>query len=396
MVTFNEGTISRTARHTPILIALLIALSIPAVALVVSSGATAALNSVQVTIQTTKDLPYQYTLAAYNTSGYQVANFEGSYPEAAFGLPSGTYLITASANYQQYNVCYLCPLEAGANASAPPVSSVSSGSSVSSVAIPIRFYPPAYEYGFAVVQVTGSSQITIITKNSTEFPLVKIPVHVAFFNGTAAAGASVSASVVGMEYGYGQNWVSYGQTGSDGNATLMMPAAPVEVNAYLSVPIKLPPGTGTVPVNVGGQDVNVTVYWQPYQVELVGQALVLPPQTGADITLKVQQFPYPIPIPVTPYASSGAVQSGVTTVTVTSTPAGSSQQAAPSSQSGSIAPFSPTSSQLSSPSQAVQTPVSNPSFVLPLAVVAGIIAVVAVVAAMTMGRRKRAVQSARP
>jgi hypothetical protein len=393
MVTLNEGTISRTARRTPILVALLIAFSVPAVALVVSSGATAALNSVQVNIQTTKDLPYQYSLTAYNTSGSQVANFGGSYPEAAFGLPSGTYLITASASYQQYNVCYLCPLEAGANSSAP----VSSGSSVSSIAIPIRFYPPAYEYGFAVVQVTGSSQITIDTKNITEFPLVKVPIHVAFFNGSAAAGASVSASVVGMEYGFAQNWVSYGQTGSDGNVTLMMPAAPVEVNAYLSVPIKLPPGVGTVPVNVGGQDVNVTVYWQPYQVELSGQALILPPQTGADITLKVQPFPYPVPIPVTPYANSGgAAQSGVTTVTVTSTSTGSSQQAAPSSQSGSIAPFSPSSSQLSSPAQVAQTPVSNPSFVLPLAAVAGVVALVAIVAAMTMGRRKHAVQSARP
>ena len=393
MATFNEGTIPRTAKSASVFIALLlIGVSIPVAALVVTSGASTALNSVQVNIQTTKDLPYQYTLTAYNASGDQVASFNGNFPEAGFGLPSGTYLITASANYQQYNVCYLCPLEAGANASAPPVSSASS---VSSVAIPIRFYPPAYEYGFAVVKVTGPSQITIDTRNSTVFPLVKIPVHVAFVNGTAAAGASVSAYVVGMEYGYGQNWVSYGQTGSDGNVTLTMPAAPVELDAYLSVPIQFPQGVGTTPINFGGQTVNVTFYWQPAQIELAGHALILPPQSGADITLKVQQFPVPVPIP-TPYATTGAVQNGVTTVTVTSTSTESPLQGVASSQPSTIAPFSPTSSQLSSPAQAASAPAANPFLVLPLALGAGAVAAIALIAAMIVGRRKQTVQSARP
>jgi hypothetical protein len=400
MATFNERTVPKTARSTSVLIALLlVGVSVPAAALVASSGATAALNSVQVTIQTAKDLPYQYSLTAYNTSGYQVASFNGNYPEAGFGLPSGTYLITASAYYQQYNVCYLCPLEAGANSSAgsgaTPAQLVNS--SVTSVAIPIRYFPPSSEYGFAVVKVTGSSQITIDTKNSTEFAPVSVPVHVAFFNGTAAVGASVSAYVVGMEYGYGQNWVSYGQTGSDGNVTLMMPAAPVEVNAYLSVPIQLPNGVGVVPVNVGGQKVNVTVYWQPAQVELSGQALILPPQTGADITLKVQQYSYPIPLPGVYSPISGTGQSGVTTVTVTSTSTGSSQSAgSASAQPGTIAPFNPTGSQLSSPAQGVASSASDPLVVLPVALGAGVVAVVVLVAAMMMGKRKQAVQSARP
>ena len=381
MATFNEGTTPRTARGASVLIALLlVGASAPVVALVASSGALPALNSVQVTIQTTKDYPYQYTLTAYNTSGYQVASFYGNFPEAGFGLPSGTYLITASAYYQQYNVCYLCPLEAGAN------SSVSSGSSV---AIPIRYYPPVSEYGFAVVKVTGSSQMTIDTKNSTNLPLVGVPVHVAFFNGTAAVGASVSAYVVGMQYGYGENWVSYGQTGSDGNVTLTMPAAPIEVDAYLSVPIQLPKGVGVVPVEVGGQKVNVTVYWQPAQVELFGQALVLPPQRGAEITLQVQQYSYPVP-----YATPGATQSGVTTVTVTSTSAGSSQEGSASAQPGRIAPFTPNGAQLSSPAQAAPTPTSDP-LVLPLALGAGAVLTAALVLAI-VGRRKQTVQSARP
>ncbi|MDG7008534.1 MAG: hypothetical protein JRN06_09885 [Nitrososphaerota archaeon] len=382
MPTFNEGTIPRTARSASILIALLlIGASVPAATLVASSGASAALNSVQVTIQTTEDLPYQYSLAAYNTSGYQVASFYGSYPEAGFGLPSGTYLITASAYYQQYDVCYLCPLEVGVNSSA------------TSVAIPVRYYPPASEYGFAVVKVIGQSQIAIDTKNSTDFPLVRVPIHVAYFNGTAAVGASVSAYVVGMQYAYAQNWMSYGQTGSDGNVTLAMPAAPLEVEAHLSVPVQLPKGVGTVPVEVGGQQVNVTVYWQPAQVELSGQALILPPQSGADITLKAQQYPYSMPYPV--YSGTGPAQSGVTTVTTTSTSAGPSQQGAAPSQPGRIAPFTPTSAQLSSPAQAAAGPASDPLVVLPLALAAGAAAAVALIAAM-IGRRKQAVQSARP
>ena len=370
----------KNAKSATVLITtLLLGLSIPAAALVGTSGATVPLNSVQVAIQTAKDLPYQYTLTAYNTSGYQVANFYGSYPEAAFGLPSGTYLITASAHYQQYFPCYLCPLGAGVNAS------------ITSIATPIRYSPPASEYGFAVVKVTGDAQITVGTKNATSFPLVSMPIHVAFFNGTAAAGASVSAYVVGMNDGYAQNWVGYGQTGRDGNFTLVMPDAPIEVSASLSVPIHLPKGTATVPVEVGGQKVNVTVYWQPMQVGLVGQALILPPQRGADITLKVQQYPYPVY-----FSGPGPIQDGVATVTVTSTATGASQQAAPSAQPSMISPFNPTTEQLSSSAQAAPTPASNPTAMLPAILGAGAVAVAALVAAMVLVWRKHAPQSARP
>lgn len=366
----------RDARRAPALIAvLLLGLSIPAAALVATSGAAAALDSVQVAIQTTKDLPYQYTVTAYNTSGYQVASFNGNYPEAGFGLPSGTYLITASAYYQQnYPPCYPCPLGAGVN----------------STAIPIRFNPPASEYGYAVEKITGSTQITVDTQNDSSFPLVSMPVHVSFFNGTAAAGASVSAYVVGVGYGYGDNWVSYGQTGQDGNFTLVMPDAPVQVSAYLSVPVQLPKGEATVPVEIGGQTVNVTVYWQPYQVQLAGQALILPPQRGADITLKVQQYPSPAY-----FGSPGTVQSGVTTVTVTST-SSPAAQAAPSALSGKISPFSPTSAQLSAPAEAAPGPSLGPATMLIFAVGAGVVAMAVFVAAMVSGRKKQTVQSARP
>ena len=354
---------------------LLLGLSVPALALVSSSGAAAALNSVQVTILTTANLPYQYTLTAYNTSGYQVADFYGSYPEAAFGLPSGTYLITASAYYQASSSCNPCLLGAGANGTS----------------MPIIYKSPSSEYGYAVVKVTAPVQMTIATENDTGLPVVDVPVHVAFFNGTAAGGAYVSAYVVGMSYGYNQRWVTGGQTGSDGNFTLVMPDQPIQVTAYLSLPVALPKNVTTVPVEVGGQKVNVTVYWQPMQVGLVGQALILPPQKGADITLKVQQYPYPVY-----FSGPGPIQDGVAAVTVTSTATGASQQASPSAQPSMISPFHPTPEQLSSSAQAAPTPASNPTAMLPAILGAGAVAVAALVAAMVLVWRKHAPQSARP
>jgi hypothetical protein len=319
------GTSAKLGASTLMTI-LLLALALPAAAFVASAGASAPLDSLQVTVQTTQNLPFTYSLTAYNTSGYQVAYFSGNYDEAAFGLPDGTYLITASAYSQQGN-CFPCPLGAGVNATATPAV-------VNGTAIPIIFQTP--EYGYAVVKLTGPSQITIVTKNSTQASLASIPVHVEFVNGTAAVGAYVSAYVVGGNYLNSQEWVTYGQTGSDGNFTLEMPSAPIQVSAYMSIPIQLPQNVSTVPVEVGGQKVNVTVYWQPDYVYLSGQALVLPPQNTASITLKVQQQGFPIPI-----YSGGST----TTVITTYTSSSGGQQA--NSSSGTIAPFSPSNSQLS-------------------------------------------------
>ncbi|HKT21111.1 MAG TPA: hypothetical protein VJR06_00610 [Nitrososphaerales archaeon] len=353
---------------------LLLALSIPVVALVAPSGAAASLNDVQVSIQTTQSLPYQYTLTAYNASGNQVASFYGNYPQASFGLPSGTYLITASANYQSYG-CYLCPLAGGATTPAP-----------------IKYLPPSSEYGYAIVKVTGPVQIPITTKNNTDLPLVSLAVHVSFHNGTAASGTSVYAYAVGMGYSYSPNMVSYGQTGSDGNFTLVMPDAPIEVSAYLSVPVQLPKNVTTVvPVEVGGQVVNVTVYWQPSYVGLYGQALILPPETGANIVLQVQPNPYPIY-----YSVPG--QSGPSVVTtVTSTATGSSGQPTGQStsagQPGKISPFSPSGAQLS-PGQSVSTQPSSPYTTVALVLVAGL--AIVVVVGVVLGRRNRTAPGARP
>jgi hypothetical protein len=371
----NASTYGRTSpRHhravASALAAVLLALSIPVAALVASSSVAASLNDVQVSIQTMQSLPYQYTLTVYNASGSQVASFYGSYPEASFGLPSGTYLITASASYGGIG-CYLCPL-AGGVAPSPAVK-----------------YPlPSTEYGYAVVKVAGQVQVFISTKNNTDLPLVSLPVHVSFFNGTAASGANVYAYAVGMGYSYSPNMVSYGQTGSDGNFTLVMPDAPIEVSAYLSVPVQLPKNVTTVvPVEIGGQMVNVTVYWQPSYVGLYGQALILPPQSGADITLQAQQNPYPIY-----YSVPG--QGGATVVTtITSTATGSSGQSMSSGQPGKISPFNPGGAQLYSPAQ-VSNPLLAPATVLAMALVAG--AAAAVVLGGVLLWKRQSARSTRP
>jgi hypothetical protein len=340
----------------------------------IAASSSSSLNLVQVTIQTAEGLPFQYALTAYNSSGYQVANYYGGFPEAAFGLPSGTYLITASASYQSA-ICYPCPLDAAKNGSAA-----------------VYYRPPESEYGYAVEAVNGPIEVTIATQNSTQAPLTSYPIHVAFANGTAAAGAYVSGYVVGSSYSYSDQWVTYGQTSKDGNFTLVLPAAPVEVSASLSLPIQLPKNVSTVTVLVGGQKVNVTVYWQPNSIYLTGQALILPPQKGADITLQVQQsYPYPIY-----YGGASPAQGGaVTTTTSTTTTTAAGQQAASTTMTNRISPFNATGGELSpgsSPGQASSWTLGAGTLV------AGVVAaaLVGFGAALVLGRRLQSAKGARP
>jgi hypothetical protein len=124
----------------------------------------------------------------------------------------------------------------------------------------------------------------------------------------------------------------------------MMPQAPVDVSAYLSIPLQLPSKTSTVTVNVGGQQVTVTVYLEPSYLSLNGETLVLPPQTSAGIVVHYQPNNYPIV-----YAGSSG-STGVSSTPPSGAPVQSTQQnATTSSQSQSatrIAPFSPTGNQL--------------------------------------------------
>jgi len=394
----TEGLPSRNAKSGAYSVTaiLLLGLSIIALTSIASPGKAAGLNLVDVTIQTTQSYPYQYTLTVYNTTGNQVANFYGNFPEAAFALPAGTYLITASAYYQQSyycNVCIYAKSPANANGSA--------------IAMPIRYIPPSSEYGFAVEQVTGPVQVTIATKNSTAGPVVKVPVHVRFANGTAAAGAWVYASVIGSNYGWSPAWNMSGSTGPDGNVTLLLPEGPVQISASLSVPIQLPKNISTVTVIVGGQKVNVTVYWQPNTVSLSGQTLVLPPQESASITLQVQQnYPYPIPLYGAGVAQPGVTSSGTGVYSITTTYASTTmggnaaaiRQSAGSPQANRIAPFNPSSAQLSPPGKQAQLPATTPfdfATVEALVAVVAAAAVIGVGVSLALSRRKPAVDSAR-
>ena len=351
------------------------------------AAAAPTLDLVQVGLQTSMSYPCQYTLAAYNTSGYQVASYQSGYPGAAFQLPAGTYLLTASAYYQNSTSCLQCVYPGTSG------SSTASGAGAGTAIAPITrpFTSEVAEYGYSVTQVSGPTSIAINLKNASALPLTQLTIHVGYANGTAASGASVSGSVVGSYYVYSPKATSYGQTDKSGDVTLTMPQAPVDVNAYLSIPLKLPSSTTTVTVNVGGQKVNVTIYTEPSQISLNGEALILPPQTSANIVLHYQPSGYPIVYAGTPAVSgSGAVSSSVT-------PAQTSLQTNSSSiQTGAatrIAPFNPTAGQLTTASPGVSgsqgVPVAGDSTVVIEVGAVGGALVVAIAVAVLLTRKGR-------
>jgi hypothetical protein len=239
----------------------------------------ASYSNVQVFVQTTSNLPDYFTVSAFNMSGYMVASSQTQYPAASFELPNGQYIFTATADQSSNQIYY-----------APTV-----GVNVAQGSLAMPYYEaPVMEYGYLTQQVSGSTTLTISTQNVTSFPTTTLTIKVAYANGTAADGATVTASVVGSWYywGYESNAVMWNTTQADGIATLVAPRAPVQIDAWNWIPVNLPSNLTTVPVNVGGEEVNVTVYWQPTYVGLAGSALIVPPQTSASITLHVQQPNY--------------------------------------------------------------------------------------------------------
>jgi hypothetical protein len=339
----------------------------------VSASASTTFDNVQVFIQTSQDLPYSYTLTVYNTSGIQVASYQSNFPAAAFELPDGTYLFTVQASYGPvFNPCIGCvvgPIPGNSTAtnfttttvyatltgSATPMAIPAKllplnesgpmipANSTKPTVIPIYIVPSSDEYGYATDQITGPSTITINTYNSTTFPTTQVTVHVAYVNGTAAQGAWVYASVVDDYYYYGSNITSSAQTGADGTAVLTMPRAPLLVTSYLSVPITLP--QPNVTVIIGGQKVNVTVYYYPTSVTLEGQTLILPPQTSGSITLQYQpqQIYFPLPLGLsTPSGVANTANGTVTSITATTTASQNTAQ-------GRIPPFNPANVQAATP-----------------------------------------------
>ena len=333
-----------------------------------SASASTGFDNVQVFIQTSQNLPYSYTLTAYNTSGIQVAYYQSNFAAAALELPDGTYLFTVQASYSPPDnyPCIGCgsgptipansttvtnstvltampavPLPFNESGSMIPANFTSVTNSTGVTAIPVFQLLSSNEYGYAIEQVTGPSIITINTQDASALPNTQVTVHVTYANGTAAQGAWVYASVVDDYYYYGPNVTSDVQTLTDGTAVLTMPQAPLLVTSYLSVPITLPQLQSNVTVNIGGQKVNVTLYWEPDSISLQGQTLILPPQTGSSITLQYQPQQYYYAIPPKGLSTTGTTNT-TTTYTVTAITTSAGQNAA----QGRIPPFNPSNVQV--------------------------------------------------
>jgi hypothetical protein len=247
--------------------------------------ASPSFNNVQIFVNTSTQLHYSYTFTAYNLTGSLLGTYQGNYPAGAFELPSGDYLFTVSAVYQNYNPCYQCAY-ATSGAPAP---------SASNSAYPVKYVQPASEYGFIQAHIGSSQSFTVDTKNVTQFPTTAVTIKVSYLNGTAAEGASVSASVVGQWYywwGQSTNVDMWAQTDSSGTAKLILPTAPTVISAWKWVQVDIPASQTTVTRNVGGEAVNVTVYWQPSYVGLAASTLLLPPASSASLTLHYQQSNY--------------------------------------------------------------------------------------------------------
>ncbi len=302
-------------------------------------GAT--FNNVQISVSTSAALPYSYVFTAYNLTGALVGTYQGPYPAAAFELPTGDYLFTVSAIHQYGNPCNICLVGAASNA---PSSSIA--------AMPVKYFQPTAEYGYAVKHVDSSQMININTQNVTQFPTTQVTVKTVYANGTAAAGAWVSSSVVGQwYYWWGQDTkiLMSAQTGSDGIATLVIPSAPAVVTAWSWVPVNLPTNQTTVVTTVGGQKVNVTVYWQPTYVGLSASVLLLPPSTSTTLTLQYQPQNYWV-MPAGVQTAGGASGMGVTSSQPTGIPAQTSAGA--SQKAGTSQYYTPSSI----PTLSVQSP----------------------------------------
>jgi hypothetical protein len=341
----------------------------------------ASYSNVQVFIQTASSLPDYFTVSAFNMSGYMVASSQTQYPAASFELPNGQYIFTVTAD-QSSNQIYNVPT-VGVNVA-------QSGLAMPSI---LSLYEsPVVEYGYLTQQVSGSTTLTISTENVTSFPTTTLTVKVAYANGTAADGATVSASVVGSSYywGYESNAVMWNTTQADGIATLVAPQAPVQIDAWSWIPVNLPSNLTTVPVVVGGEKVNVTVYWEPTYIGLAGSALIVPPQTSVSITLHVQQPSYwvlPYGAVATPTTGGGATASS----NASSIPATVAQQ----QQGNPLLKNYPTNPTSSTPTNPQQKSSDNSGLfsgnALPLTIVAStalaIAALSLVVAARTRGRK---------
>jgi len=256
------------------------------------AAANGTLNSVLLNFQTTGSAPItSYSVIAYNASGIPVANYQGQFAQVALQLPAGKYLFAVDASGPSPRQPCNEPATATGASTAVPAIIIACG------------YNSVVQYGYSLTTISAPTTVSITTQQASALPTTDATVTVDYKNGTAVSGAQVSTSVVGAGYDWGsdQKLQMYAQTGSDGVAHLVVPVAPLLVTAWKSVPITLPKTQTTVQVEVGGQLVNVTIYYGPTSVYLHGTALMVPPQTSASMTLTAEQS-----FPVVPYVLNTA------------------------------------------------------------------------------------------
>ena len=307
-------------------VVLSMALLLAGTAFMVQPASAASFDDVQVFANPISSQAHGFQFAAYNLSGSLVASYQGPYPAAAFELPSGGYLFTVSATDFTPRTGYACPLQGSAQSGTGPVppapQSAGTGQVQQPSAIPVC-YPPSSEYGYSVATVNGPQTINVNLMNASQLPTTSVTVRVAYVNGTAAKGANVYASVVGQWYYWwwyeGQSLNMSGVTDGNGVARLVVPVAPTVITAWKWVPVFLGKNS-TAQVNVGGQEVNATAYWEPTYVGLSGSGLLLPPQNSVSITLRYQQPDYwVIPAGV---ASQGTASGSAPSAALASQPGG--------------------------------------------------------------------------
>ncbi|MDG6935091.1 MAG: hypothetical protein JRN68_10410, partial [Nitrososphaerota archaeon] len=296
-----NNSLRMVRRHfVPLAAALMILLS--GTVIYVSASDAPQLFNVQVFVTTAQPEMNYYYVTAYNSTGSIVVQSQGQYPGFGLELPKGSYLLAVTAIQQGGPIC---------------VDICASGSVQNS--LPVRA-PLPEEYGYKLLQVNGPATTSIQMENVYNITQTKITIQVYFENGTPAEGAQVYASVVGQQYYYPYYASNmYGRTNSSGVAVLKVPSLPVEVYAWDWVAVNLPKNITTVQTIIGGEPVNVTVYWQPTYVGLAGNALVIPPADQATITLKVQRQDFwAVPL----VSQAGASSQVVTPGSESSTPQG--------------------------------------------------------------------------
>jgi hypothetical protein len=307
------------------------ALLLAGTAFLAQPATAASFNNVQVFANSAYTHSNGFQFAAYNLTGSLIASYQTPYPAAAFELPSGGYLFTVSSTSFNLLAKYPCPIMAGGATQGSGSASPTIRSNGSAAVMPIACYPQSSEYGYVITNVSGSQTLNIEMKNVSALPTSDVTVKVSYVNGTAAADASVYASVVGEYYWWWQNSaIRMGaQTDSSGVAHLVLPSAPAVVTAWKWVPILTGKGQNTIQTTVGGEKINVTVYWQPTYVGLSSSGLLLPPQNSISLTLHYQQPDYWVmPMGVD---SKQAYVGGAPSATVASQPNGTPSLAATNS-----------------------------------------------------------------